>query len=483
MLSRLGQLFDRVAQRVVPDPFVLALILTAFVMLAGLWSLSTGAAPLAADAEPLSDTLRVLRAWFTGFSNPAGLAFALQMALVLVTGQALALSRPMTRLLESVAGLPRTTSEAAALVAFITCIASILHWGLGAIAGAIVARAVFQTATSRGLHFHYPLLGAAGYTGFAVFHGGLSGSAPLKVAEQNHFLAETIGVIPISQTLGSPLNIAIVATLTLLFPALFYALAPSQPETLQGGGTPSATTENPSTPNAGQTVDQTPASDSRAASDTSSSADAQSTPERAPTPFSPAALLGGWLPLSVIIWALCTGFLAFDINAFTLIFLFAGIGLHGQIQRYVDTVTDAARAAGPVLLQYPFYFAIVAMMQATGLIVLFSEFFVRMATAETFPVIAFWSAALLNIIIPSGGGQWAVQGPILAQAGLELGVDPGVIVIAFAHGDASTNLLQPFWALPLLGLMGLQARQIIGYSALACVAMLLVVSVLLVVMT
>ena len=106
MLSRLGQLFDRVAQRVVPDPFVLALILTAFVMLAGLWSLSTGAAPLAADAEPLSDTLRVLRAWFTGFSNPAGLAFALQMALVLVTGQALALSRPMTRLLES-APFPR----------------------------------------------------------------------------------------------------------------------------------------------------------------------------------------------------------------------------------------------------------------------------------------------------------------------------------------------------------------------------------------
>lgn len=476
MLSRLGQLFDRVAQRVVPDPFVLALILTAFVMLAGLWSLSTGAAPLASDAEPLSDTLRVLRAWFTGFSNPAGLAFALQMALVLVTGQALALSRPMTRLLESVASLPRTSAQAAALVAFITCIASILHWGLGAIAGAIVARAVFQSAKSRGLNFHYPLLGAAGYTGFAVFHGGLSGSAPLKVAEQNHFLVETIGVIPISQTLGSPLNIAIVATLTLLFPALFYALAPSETAASQGGSTPLPDTETPVSPNADQAVEQTLAPDTRAASDEKSPQNATS------TVFSPAALFAGWLPLGVILWALATGFLAFDINAFTLVFLFAGIGLHGQIQRYIDTVTDAARAAGPILLQYPFYFAIVAIMQTTGLIVLFSEFFVRMATVETFPVIAFWSAAILNIIIPSGGGQWAVQGPILAQAGLELGVDPGVIVIAFAHGDASTNLLQPFWALPLLGLMGLRANQIIGYSALACAAMLAVVSVLLLLM-
>ena len=476
MLSRLGQLFDRVAQRVVPDPFVLALILTAFVMLAGLWSLSTGAAPLASDAEPLSDTLRVLRAWFTGFSNPAGLAFALQMALVLVTGQALALSRPMTRLLESVASLPRTSAQAAALVAFITCIASILHWGLGAIAGAIVARAVFQSAKSRGLNFHYPLLGAAGYTGFAVFHGGLSGSAPLKVAEQNHFLVETIGVIPISQTLGSPLNIAIVATLTLLFPALFYALAPSETAASQGGSTPLPDAETPVLPNADQAVEQTLAPDTRAASDENSPQNATS------TVFSPAALFAGWLPLGVILWALATGFLAFDINAFTLVFLFAGIGLHGQIQRYIDTVTDAARAAGPILLQYPFYFAIVAIMQTTGLIVLFSEFFVRMATVETFPVIAFWSAAILNIIIPSGGGQWAVQGPILAQAGLELGVDPGVIVIAFAHGDASTNLLQPFWALPLLGLMGLRANQIIGYSALACAAMLAVVSVLLLLM-
>jgi short-chain fatty acids transporter len=476
MLSRLGQLFDRVAQRVVPDPFVLALILTAFVMLAGLWSLSTGAAPLAADAEPLSDTLRVLRAWFTGFSNPAGLAFALQMALVLVTGQALALSRPMTRLLESVASLPRSSAQAAALVAFITCLASILHWGLGAIAGAIVARAVFQSAKSRGLSFHYPLLGAAGYTGFAVFHGGLSGSAPLKVAEQNHFLVETIGVIPISQTLGSPLNIAIVGTLTLLFPALFYALAPSETAASQGGSTPQPDAETPVSPNADQAVEQTLAPDTRAASDEKSPQNSTS------TVFSPAALFAGWLPLGVILWALATRFLAFDINAFTLVFLFAGIGLHGQIQRYIDTVTDAARAAGPILLQYPFYFAIVAIMQTTGLIVLFSEFFVRMATVETFPVIAFWSAAILNIIIPSGGGQWAVQGPILAQAGLELGVDPGVIVIAFAHGDASTNLLQPFWALPLLGLMGLRANQIIGYSALACAAMLAVVSVLLLLM-
>ncbi len=437
VVARVGSIFSRVTNRVVPDPFVLALGLTAFVLLIGTVRLA------GADDAGLSDAFaQMLTAWVGGFGNGGGLAFALQMALVLVSGQALALSPPMTRALGSLAALPKTTAQAGALVALTTCLASLVHWGLGAIAGAIVAREIGRVSLQRGLRFHYPLLGAAGYTGFAVFHGGLSGSAPLKVAEEGHFLADSLGVVPMSQTVFGPLNLAVITGVTLAFVALFYLLAPAD--------------DDPEF--------ELPPSDLPTA-DTAT----------APTPIARTlSIIFGAVPFGGLVVALIAGWTSFDINAFTMLFLFAGMALHGDLQKYVDAVTDAARAAGPIMLQYPFYFAIIGMMNACGLTEAISDAIIQTATATTFPAFAYVSAAIVNIIIPSGGGQWAVQGPILVQAGTALGVDPSTIVMSFAHGDASTNLLQPFWALPLLGLMRLRAGQIIGYSAIACLLMAVV---------
>jgi len=431
MIARLGALLSRWSNKVVPDPFVIALWLTLIVFAVG-WLVM----PSPAHDEP-SGATALMFAWVQGFSNPVGLAFALQMALVLISGQALALSPPVTRLLRTIAAVPKTTSQAAAWVALIACLASILHWGLGAIAGAIVAREIGQSARRRGEIFHYPLLGAAGYTGFAVFHGGFSGSAPLKVAEEGHFLADTLGVIPITQTVFHPLNLLMLGGTVLIFVALFYALAPSKGEPEE------AAPELPDEPIAA------------------------SPPWRRRV----WSIVFGAVPGALLAYGLVRGDVTFDINTFTLLFLFAGITLHGDLERFVVATSSAAKAAGPICLQYPFYFAIVGMMQASGLTVMISELLVSVATQATLPLFIYWSAAFVNVIIPSGGGQWAVQGPIMAQTGLDLGVDPSVIVLAFSHGDASTNLMQPFWALPLLGLMGLRAGQIIGYTALACLAM------------
>ena len=135
--------------------------------------------------------------------------------------------------------------------------------------------------------------------------------------------------------------------------------------------------------------------------------------------------------------------------------------------------------AGAIVLQFPFYFGILGIMQASGLIQLVSAGFAGIANQETFPILTYFSSGLVNLFVPSGGGQWIVQGEVLIRAGQELGVSPQTTVMAFAYGDAWTNMLQPFWALPLLGIMGLKARDIIGYTAVIFLAMLIIVPLLL----
>jgi len=230
LIQRFGAAFSRWAQRLVPDPFLLALGLTLLVMFLGAANLTLGQDVSAAlfrdlaqaDAPPDPSIFwTVFGAWLAGFANPGGLAFALQMCLVLVTGHALATSPPVQSAVDRIAQLPRDTASAAALVAGVGCLASVVHWGLGAIVGALLAREIARNATRRGLVLHYPLLGAAAYAGFAVWHGGLSGSAPLKVAEDGHFLQALIGVISVRETLFSNANLLVTGVLVVGIPLLF----------------------------------------------------------------------------------------------------------------------------------------------------------------------------------------------------------------------------------------------------------------------
>ena len=156
--------------------------------------------------------------------------------------------------------------------------------------------------------------------------------------------------------------------------------------------------------------------------------------------------------------------------------------LQGSLARYVAAIADGARGVGGIILQFPFYFGILGVMKASGLIVLVSEAIEDLATETTFPVLAFVLSGLVNFFVPSGGGQWAVQGEILARTGGELGVAHEATVMAFAYGDAWTNMLQPFWALPLLGIMGLRARDIMGYAAVVFLLMGVLVPILLLVL-
>src|SRR5690606_1765577 len=190
-------------------------------------------------------------------------------------------------------------------------------------------------------------------------------------------------------------------------------------------------------------------------------------------------LLVGGLGLATVLLALVTNRATFDINTVNLLFLFLGLAFQRRLSHYLEAVTDGARGVGGIVLQFPFYFGILGIMQGTGLIEQVSGWVASVASADTFPVLAFLLAGFVNFCVPGGGGQWAVQGEVLATAGLDLGVSTESIVMAFSYGDAWTNMLQPFWALPLLGIMGLQARDIIGYAAVIFLLMGVVVPVFL----
>jgi short-chain fatty acids transporter len=454
VIARLGSALNRWSRRWVPDPFVLALFLTLVVMLLGLWRAAVE--PRSGASGPL---WTVMKGWIgsDGMMSPGGLAFALQMCLILVTGHALALSPAVQRFIRWVANRPGSAASATMLVALVSCAAAVIHWGLGAIAGALLAREIGRHAATRGLSLHYPLLGAAGYAGFAVWHGGLTGSAPTLVAKNDHFAADLIGTVPMSQTVFSPLNLVITGALIVLIVVLFRVLVPRDPGDFVAAD-PSRLAPLPDRDGRGGEV--------------------QSPVHWLQESWMVGALLGT-LGFLFVVGSMIGGELAWTLDTVVLLFLFLSMALQGSLRHYVEAIADGARGAAGIVLQFPFYFGILGIMKATAMVEWISNGLVELSSRATFPVVAFISAGVVNLFVPSGGGQWAVQGDILLDAGNELGVDPSVTIMAFSYGDAWTNMLQPFWALPLLGIMGLRARDIIGYTTVVFLMMAVVVPSLL----
>lgn len=408
-----------------PDPFVFAIGLTGVAAaLARLWTGRTWGA-IVAD-------------WQSGFWSLLG--FGMQMCWILVTGHAIATSRPVQRLLVRLSALPRSPSAAVATVAAIATLGGWFHWGLGLVGGAIAAREVGRSARARGMAVSYPLLGAAGYSGLAVWHGGLSGSAPLLVATQDHFLAGRIGAVPLRETILSGFNLGLSAALFVLVPLVFVGLA-------RGASAREDAAVPPQVP-------APPASEIATATTPAERINASAIP-----PLGVAAVV-----LSYTIHGLMVGTLSLDLNILNLIFLGLGLVLHRSTASYIDAVTDGARGAAGIILQFPFYAGILGIMRHSGLVDRLADAAVAASTARTFPLFTFLAAGAVNLFVPSGGGQWAVQGPIVAEAAERLGVPIGRAILAFAYGDQWTNLAQPFWALPLLGLTGLRARDIMGYT-------------------
>ncbi|MDG2292181.1 MAG: TIGR00366 family protein [Phycisphaerales bacterium] len=443
MISRTGLWLSRIFRNLIPDPFVIAIVLTLVVAAAALvWG----------QFQPGEDRwLELLGAWSdskTGLWKLLG--FAMQMSLILLTGAVLAASKPVRLMISRVAGLPRSTATAAAMVGVIAASVGLLNWGLGLIVGALLAREVGMRLKERGIHAHYPLIAAAGYMGMLTWHGGLSGSAPLSMTTTSgaekvlpaEYVAE-IGTIQLEATIFSPLNLIVSLGLLILIPTFLALLAPSQASDMQPIDGFRPLEEKPFQPPSETGV-----------------------PRILNTSWIVAWILGIALLLAVGRYIALRGIGSLGLDQVIMIMFAFGLLLHASPAAYMHAATDAARGCAGIIVQFPLYAGIMAMMAAAGLVAMIASGFVAAGTAETMPLLSFLAAGIVNIFVPSGGGQWAIQGPIALQSGLDAGVAPGKMVMAVAYGDELTNMLQPFWALPLLAITGVRARDIVGYTAM-----------------
>lgn len=420
-------------QRYLPDPFLFCIILTIIVFLLGI--------PLTGQG-----VVEMVNHWGNGAWSL--LAFSMQMALVLVLGSALAISPPMQKILSTLARIPKTPTSAIVLVTVVSLIACWINWGFGLVVGAIFAKEIAK----QGVKVDYRLLIASAYTGFLIWHGGFSGSIPLAIANVTPAVtAQTAGVLTESvstnHTIFAPFNLIICLGLLVIIPITNAMMHPSPEHTV--------------------TIDPELLKETKV--------------EEKPA-VTPAEKIERSRLLTLFTVLLGAGYLylhfsrrGFDLNLniVNLIFLTAGVLFHGTPIRYVRAITESVKGAGGVLLQFPFYAGIMGMMvgvsATTGLSLagVISNAFVDVSNGTTFPLLSFLSAGIVNFFVPSGGGQWAVQGPIMMPAGAALGVDPAITAMSIAWGDAWTNMLQPFWALPALGIAGLGARDIMGYCVVA----------------
>ncbi len=449
MIRQIGDIIAKTFRQVVPDPLVIAMLLTIFVFIAALlW----GTYPSTSD-DLSGRVLTLLDTWRGDEGLWRLLGFSMQMCVILLGGYVLADSRPVRSALQCIAAWPRTASSAAAMVGFVAAILGLLNWGLGLIGGAILARETGRSLHRRGIKAHYPLLAAAGYMGLLVWHGGLSGTAPLAMTTERGAArvlpAETlrqIDSIPLSETIFSPLNLLGTGGLLVLIPLVFIAMCPRAKDQIDTQDIEQFLTETPE--------DRTPAPINGA-----TFADVLNHTRYI------TLLLGLGLIAAALRGTWIVGIDRLGLNEVMMYLLGAAAILHDSPQSLMRSAARAAAGCAGIIVQFPLYAGIMGIMVASGLIMTLTNNMLSLAEPGTLGIWTMVSAGIVNFMVPSGGGQWAVQGPLALQAAIDSGVSPGRLTMCVAWGDQLTNMLQPFWALPLLAVTGVRARDIVGYTA------------------
>lgn len=418
---------NNLMERYLPDPFLFVIILTVVVFGLGLGL---------TDSSPV----QMVAFWGEGFW--ALLAFSMQMVLVLVTGFVLASSPIFKKGLGKLASFAKSPGSAILWVTIVSLAASWINWGFGLVIGALFAKELAKRVEN----VDYRLLIASAYSGFLIWHAGFSGSIPLSIATEGHPFADAIGIIPTSETIFSSYNLIIIAALLIIVPLLNRLMMPKKEDTVTVD--PQVLVDPP--------VEELPSKGNMTPA------------ERLENSWILSMAIGA-LGIAFIIYYFVNNGFALTLDLVNFMFLFLGILFHGTPRKYLSAVQEAVKGAGAIIVQFPFYAGIMGMMTASGLAAVISEAFVSVSTAETFPLFAFLSAGLVNFFVPSGGGQWAVQAPIMLEAAEMLGSEPAKVAMAVAWGDAWTNMIQPFWALPALAIAGLKAKDIMGFCVIVLV--------------
>jgi short-chain fatty acids transporter len=459
VLSRIAARCTAWAERWIPDAFVFALGAMGLVVVAA----------IASGAKPMD----VIQAWGGGFWELLG--FTLQMALIIITGYVVATTRPVYRVIAAVAGLAKTPRGAVALVAFFAMVSSWLNWGFSLIFSAMLAKEVARRVRS----VDYRAVAASSFLGLgSIWAQGLSGSAALQMATSTAMQERTRlivagkdpatgaalipgGVIPLSSTIFLWQSLVSVAVEIAVVTTVVYLYAPA-------------------------------AGRARTAADLG--IDLGPSPLDAPAPEKKGGTPGEWLEhqpwLSLLFVAVSATYLvgyfraapsvvqAVTLNTINLVLLTLGFLLHGTPARLMRAVKEATPSVWGVILQFPLYGGIAAIITKTALNTKIAELFVSISTAKTFPAVIALYSAVLGVFVPSGGSKWVIEAPYVMAAAHELRVHLGWMVAVYDLGEAVANLVQPFWMLPILGLFGLRARDVMGYTFVVFLVLLPLVLVL-----
>ncbi|MAW97310.1 MAG: serine--pyruvate aminotransferase [Alphaproteobacteria bacterium] len=427
-LNNLSKPFVKLVENFYPDAFIFVIVLSVLTFLL---------AVLNTD----STIIETFEAWGTGL--PKLFTFTAQICIIMITAHALAHTNPVENILSKVGSYPTSQIQAYALVTFISGLASLFAWSFGLIVGGIVSKFVAIGCAKKRIRIHYPLLVASAYSGYVIWHMGYSSSAALFVSSAGHSLIDKIGVIPVTDTIFNQFNITVAIFTLLVITIVNPLMRPDNSEIKEIDSNVFRLTNNNNNLNINKNV---------------------RSPAQA---IENNRFISFFLAISLLMFIglifYKNGF-SLDLNIVSWSFLGIGLLLSNSPIHYVKLVNKASVTVGPIILQYPFYAGIMGIMADTGLINVLAEKISSIATAETLGFYSFLSGGLVNMFIPSGGGQWAVQGPVMIEAANYLNVKPYVIVLGVAYGDQWTNMIQPFWTIPLLAIAGLHMRQIMGYT-------------------
>jgi short-chain fatty acids transporter len=459
LLARVAAACTAWAERWIPDAFVFALAATVLVLVAAIGS-GAGAG-------------EVVKAWGGGFWEL--LTFTLQMALIIITGYVVATARPVYRVIAALASLPRTPRGAVAMVAFFAMASSWLNWGFSLIFSAMLAKEVARRLRS----VDYRAVAASAFLGLgSVWAQGLSGSAALQMATSSAMQAGTRaivagkdpatgkeliagGVIPLSSTiflwqslLSVVIEIAVVTTVVYLYAPPAGRARTAADLGIELGPSPlDVPAEAPRTGFPGERLEHLPVLNVLFVI------------------ASTAYLVGYFREAESVVQAI-------TINTINLALLTAGFALHGTPARLMRAVRDATPSVWGVILQFPLYAGIAAVITKTHLNAKIAALFVSVSSARTFPAVIALYSAVLGVFVPSGGSKWVIEAPYVMQASHDLRVHLGWMVAVYDLGEALANLVQPFWMLPVLGLLGLRARDVMGYTFVVFLVLLPLVLVL-----
>jgi len=424
---------NAIMEKYLPDPYIFVAILTALVV---------GLGVTFTDSSLIDMTVY----WGDGFWGL--LSFTMQMVIVLAAGHILANSPLFKKILTGAASKIKTPSMAIIVVTFVSLIACWINWGFGLVIGALFAKEIARQVRK----VDYRLLIASAYSGFVIWHGGLAGSIPLSIATEGHPFQDKMGVVDTNITLFSTYNLFIVLVILFTLPLFNRFLMPKDEDVVE--------------------IDPSLIKDEEIE---------LPKPEKNFASISERSYIitgiVGLLGITYIVYHFATKGFKLDLNIINTIFIILGVILHGTPQRFLAAAQQAIKTTTGIVFQFPFYAGIMGMMTASGLAAVMSDWFINISNGTTFYLFTFYAAGLVNFFVPSGGGQWAVQAPVMLDAATQMGADYAKTAMAIAWGDAWTNMIQPFWALPALAIAGLKAKDIMGFCFLVLVYTGIIISI------